>query len=98
MRDRVGALFAVNGGVVLARLVGAGGVHIRGVYLSVRKIYSPDADPSERPLLVKADLVAGILPVTRFAGEAIGDGKPGSWTLRARADREAFIAGEVAGP
>lgn len=35
--------------------------------------------------------VAGILPVTRFAGEAIGNGRPGPWTLRARADREAFI-------
>jgi branched-subunit amino acid aminotransferase/4-amino-4-deoxychorismate lyase len=39
--------------------------------------------------------VAGILPVTRFEGEPIGDGRPGPWTLRARADREAFIrAGE----
>ncbi len=38
--------------------------------------------------------VAGILPVTRFAGAAIGDGRPGPWTLRARADREAFIRGE----
>jgi branched-chain amino acid aminotransferase len=38
--------------------------------------------------------VAGILPVTRFAGDPIGDGRPGEWTLRARADREAFIAGE----
>ena len=38
--------------------------------------------------------VAGILPVTRFAGDAIGDGRPGPWTLRARADREAFIRGE----
>ena len=38
--------------------------------------------------------VAGILPVTRFAGEPIGDGRPGPWTLRARADREAFIRGE----
>jgi branched-chain amino acid aminotransferase len=37
--------------------------------------------------------VAGILPVTRFGGEPIGDGRPGSWTLRARADRERFIAG-----
>ncbi len=37
--------------------------------------------------------VAGILPVTRFAGEPIGSGKPGPWTLRARADREAFIRG-----
>jgi branched-chain amino acid aminotransferase len=35
--------------------------------------------------------VAGILPVTRFAGEAIGTGRPGPWTLRARADREAFV-------
>lgn len=35
--------------------------------------------------------VAGILPVTRFAGEPIGDGRPGPWTLRARADREAFV-------
>ncbi len=37
--------------------------------------------------------VAGILPVTRFAGEPIGTGLPGPWTLRARADREAFIQG-----
>ena len=37
--------------------------------------------------------VAGILPVTRFEGAPIGDGKPGSWTLRARGDREAFIGG-----
>ena len=35
--------------------------------------------------------VAGILPVTRFAGVAIGDGEPGPWTRRARADREAMI-------
>jgi len=38
--------------------------------------------------------VAGILPVTRFAGDPVGDGRPGDWTLRARADREAFIAGD----
>jgi branched-chain amino acid aminotransferase len=38
--------------------------------------------------------VAGILPVTRFAGESIGPGRPGEWTLRARADRESFIRGE----
>ena len=37
--------------------------------------------------------VAGILPVTRFDGDAIGEGRPGTWTLRARADREAFIRG-----
>ena len=39
--------------------------------------------------------VAGILPVTRFEGTPIGDGRPGPWTLRARADREAFIRGEA---
>jgi len=39
--------------------------------------------------------VAGILPVTRFAAAPIGDGRPGPWTRRARADREAMIlAGE----
>lgn len=38
--------------------------------------------------------VAGILPVTRFAGEPIGHGRPGPWTRQARADREAFIRGE----
>ena len=38
--------------------------------------------------------VAGILPVTRFAGEPIGDGRPGPWTLRARSDREEFVRGE----
>jgi branched-chain amino acid aminotransferase len=35
--------------------------------------------------------VAGILPVTRFNGHAIGDGRPGPWTRRAREDREGFI-------
>ena len=37
--------------------------------------------------------VAGVLPVTRFGGRLIGGGVPGPWTLRARADREAFIEG-----
>ena len=40
--------------------------------------------------------VAGVLPVTRFEGSPIGDGVPGSVTARARAAREAFIAGERA--
>ena len=35
--------------------------------------------------------VTGVLPVTRFDGRPIGDGRPGPWTLRARADREGFI-------
>jgi branched-chain amino acid aminotransferase len=35
--------------------------------------------------------VAGILPVTRFEGEPIGSGRPGSWTRQARAAREAVF-------
>jgi branched-subunit amino acid aminotransferase/4-amino-4-deoxychorismate lyase len=35
--------------------------------------------------------VAGILPVTRWEGDAIGNGRPGAFTLRARADRERFM-------
>jgi len=38
--------------------------------------------------------VAGILPVTSFDGKPIGDGVPGAWTLRARADREAMMQDE----
>ncbi len=38
--------------------------------------------------------VAGILPVTRFDGRPIGDGRPGPWTMRAREDREAFMRGD----
>jgi branched-chain amino acid aminotransferase len=42
--------------------------------------------------------VAGILPVTRFAGAPIGTGRPGPWSASARAAREAFItAGPKAG-
>jgi branched-subunit amino acid aminotransferase/4-amino-4-deoxychorismate lyase len=37
--------------------------------------------------------VAGILPVTSFEGAPIGDGRPGPWTRRARAEREAMILG-----
>jgi branched-chain amino acid aminotransferase len=40
--------------------------------------------------------VAGVLPVTRFAGSPIADGHPGPVTRRARAEREAFIAGAPA--
>jgi branched-chain amino acid aminotransferase len=38
--------------------------------------------------------VAGVLPITRFNGHPIGDGLPGPWTLRARADREAVFGSE----
>ena len=40
--------------------------------------------------------VAGVLPVTWFEGMPVGSGKPGPWTRRARADREAMIRGEAA--
>jgi hypothetical protein len=33
--------------------------------------------------------------VSRFDGKAIGIGRPGPWTRRAREDREAFIRGAV---
>lgn len=36
--------------------------------------------------------VAGVLPVTRFNGHPVGDGRPGPWTRRAREDRERFMA------
>jgi branched-chain amino acid aminotransferase len=39
--------------------------------------------------------VAGVLPVTWFEGRPIGTGRPGPWTRRARADREAMIRGEA---
>jgi branched-chain amino acid aminotransferase len=42
--------------------------------------------------------VAGILPVTAFDGFPIGDGRPGTWTLRARADRESMIREAPAPP
>jgi branched-chain amino acid aminotransferase len=41
-----------------------------------------------------ASSVAGVLPVTAVDGRAIGDGRPGPWTLRARAAREAFACDE----
>jgi branched-chain amino acid aminotransferase len=41
--------------------------------------------------------VAGVLPVTRFDGVPIGDGLPGPWTLRARAERESLFHDASAG-
>jgi branched-chain amino acid aminotransferase len=37
--------------------------------------------------------VAGILPIREVDGHVVGTGEPGPWTLRARRDREAFVAG-----
>jgi len=42
--------------------------------------------------------VAGILPLTTFEGRPIGSGRPGAVTMRARAEREAFIRGGAPGP
>ena len=58
-------------------------------------LLTPDDLRSANEAFVSSS-VAGVLPVTRFEGRAIGDGRPGPWTLRARADREAMIRGEVA--
>lgn len=42
--------------------------------------------------------VAGILPVTALDGVVIGDGRPGTWTLRARADRESMLRSAAEDP
>jgi branched-chain amino acid aminotransferase len=39
--------------------------------------------------------VAGIVPVVRFEGRPLADGRPGPWTRRARDDREAGLRPEV---
>ena len=36
--------------------------------------------------------VMGVIPVTRFDGTQVGEGRPGPWTRRAREDRETFVA------
>jgi branched-chain amino acid aminotransferase len=41
--------------------------------------------------------VAGVLPVTRFEGAAVGSGVPGRWTRQARAAREACFEDPLAG-
>jgi branched-chain amino acid aminotransferase len=62
-----------------------------GVGLEVSEGLLTTRDLHEADEAFLSSSVAGILPVTRFAGEAIGSAGPGQWTLRARADREAFI-------
>jgi branched-chain amino acid aminotransferase len=56
------------------------------------RLSRPDLATADEAFLSSS--VAGVLPVTSFDGEAIGDGRPGPWTMRARADREAMITGE----
>lgn len=63
-----------------------------GLQASERLLRPADLATADEAFLSSS--VAGILPVTRYDGRPIGDGRPGPWARRARADREAFIAGE----
>jgi branched-chain amino acid aminotransferase len=67
-----------------------------GVGLRTAEAWLSTRDLAEADEAFISSSVAGILPVTRFEGTPIGDGRPGEWTLRARADREAFIGGTAA--
>ena len=62
-----------------------------GLRATERALAAADLAAADEAFLSSS--VAGILPVTRFDGREIGSGKPGEWTLRARADRDAFIRG-----
>lgn len=68
----------------ILRWAGEVGLRANEAWLTTRDL----ADADEAFI---SSSVAGILPVTRFEAASIGDGRPGTWTLRARADREAFI-------
>ena len=70
----------------------AAGVGLRPIERALRREDLAGADEA-----FLSSSVAGILPVTSFDGAPIGDGRPGQWTLRARAAREAMIRdGETA--
>jgi branched-chain amino acid aminotransferase len=62
-----------------------------GAGLRTSETWLTTRDLAEADEAFLSSSVAGILPVTRFAAQPIGAGRPGRWTLRARADREAFI-------
>jgi branched-chain amino acid aminotransferase len=62
-----------------------------GVGLRPRELALTPGDLAGADEAFVSSSVAGILPVTNFDGQQIGDGKPGAWTLRARGDRDAFI-------
>jgi branched-chain amino acid aminotransferase len=64
-----------------------------GVGLRTNEAWLTTRELAEADEAFLSSSVAGILPVTRFAAQPIGDGRPGEWTLRARADREAFFRG-----
>jgi branched-chain amino acid aminotransferase len=61
--------------------------------LSPREAWLTARDLADADEAFLSSSVAGILPVTRFENAPIGGGRPGDWTLRARADRESFIGG-----
>ena len=67
-----------------------------GVGLEPHEAWLTTRDLADADEAFISSSVAGILPVTRFEGVPIGRGRPGDWTMRARADREAFIRGEDA--
>jgi branched-chain amino acid aminotransferase len=64
-----------------------------GAGLRTSETWLTTRDLAEADEAFLSSSVAGILPVTRFAAQPIGDGRPGPWSLRARADREAYILG-----
>jgi branched-chain amino acid aminotransferase len=64
-----------------------------GVGLRTNEAWLTTRELAEADEAFLSSSVAGILPVTRFATQPIGEGSPGPWTLRARADREAYILG-----
>ncbi|MBA2718267.1 MAG: aminotransferase class IV [Chloroflexi bacterium] len=73
----------------ILRWAATAGLEVREGLLTTRDLHEADE-------AFLSSSVAGILPVTRFDGAPIGAGIPGPRTLRARADREAFIRGAEA--
>jgi branched-chain amino acid aminotransferase len=62
-----------------------------GVGLQPNEAWLTPRELAEADEAFLSSSVAGILPVTRFEDGPIGAGLPGPQTLRARADREAYI-------
>ena len=78
---------AILAGTTRSWLLGwAAGVGLRPVETLLRHDDLASADEA-----FLSSSVAGVLPVTTFDGAPIGDGRPGRWTLQARADREAML-------
>jgi branched-chain amino acid aminotransferase len=64
-----------------------------GVGLRPVEAFLAPADLAAADEALLSSSVAGIVPVSRFEDEPIGDGQPGAWTRRARSDRAAYLAG-----